>query len=169
MLRFRQRQNEIASRIYDSTVQRSRGIDLYARMGAPDTVEGRFELLTVHVLLSIERLNGLGDRGRAVGQDLFDLYLHNLDSALREMGVGDLAVGKRMKTLGQLFYGRGVAYRDALTSANPRDLEAVVTRTILAEEAGKSPVALARYLTNEAKRLNGVADVESLAEPVNAV
>jgi cytochrome b pre-mRNA-processing protein 3 len=130
-------------------------------MGAPDTVEGRFELLTAHMVLIIERLNRDGERGRAMGQSLFDLYLHNLDGALREMGVGDLAVGKRMKGLGKIFYGRAAAYAAAFDSREPGALEALVARTILVERPGADPAPLATYLTGERNRL-ARSDVDDL-------
>ncbi len=167
MLKFRTRtrpgQPQV-ERFYEDAVQRSRNPDLYARMGAPDTVEGRFELLTVHIILLIERLNDAGDRGRAVGQMLFDLYVRNLDGALREMGVGDLAVGKRMKSLGRLFYGRAVAYREAFAEGEASALESLVGRTVLAERPNASAVALAAYLMEEKQRLDRVADDALLAE-----
>jgi cytochrome b pre-mRNA-processing protein 3 len=145
----------VADALHAQAVERSRQPQLYAKMGAPDTVEGRFELLTVHVVLIIERLNRDGERGRAIGQALFDLYLRNLDGALREMGVGDLAVGKRMKGLGKIFYGRAVAYGEAFESREPGALEALIARTILVERAGADPRLLATYLTGERARLAG--------------
>ncbi len=95
-----------ARRLYDVAVERSRAVDLYAELGAPDTVEGRFELLTTLVILIVARLAGQGPLAERVRQALFDLYVRNLDGALREMGVGDLAVPKRMKELAKLWYGR---------------------------------------------------------------
>lgn len=166
MLKFRTRPKAgkiLVERLYDGAVVRSRNPELYARMGAPDTVEGRFELLTAHVLLLIERLNGAGDRGAAVGQMLFDLYVRNLDGALREMGVGDLAVGKRMKGLGRLFYGRAVAYRQAFASDDPGALSALVGRTIFVERPDASPDALAAYLAGEKRRLDFEGDDDFLA------
>ncbi len=167
MLKFRTQPNPgkiLIERLYDGAVLGSRNPDLYARMGAPDTVEGRFELLTAHILLMIERLNAAGDRGAAVGQMLFDLYVRNLDGALREMGVGDLAVGKRMKGLGRLFYGRAVAYRDAFASGDPAALRSLVGRTVLAERPGASPDALAAYFIEEKRRLDASTDDDLLAE-----
>ena len=156
MLKFRNRRDPgrtAADALYARAVERSRRPELYATMGAPDTVEGRFELLTAHVVLIIERLNRDGERGRAMGQALFDLYLRNLDGALREMGVGDLAVGKRMKGLGKIFYGRAVAYAAAFESRDPEALEALVARTILVERPGADPKPLSRDLIDERNRL----------------
>ena len=156
MLNFRSRRDAgrtQADRLYARAVDASRRPDLYVTMGAPDTVEGRFELLTAHVVLIIERLNRDGERGRALGQALFDLYLRNLDGALREMGVGDLAVGKRMKGLGKIFYGRAAAYTAAFESRDTGVLEALIARTILVERPGADPKRLADALIGERARL----------------
>ena len=165
MLKMRPRLNAgkvLVARLYDETVRRSRNPELYDRMGAPDTVEGRFELLTAHMLLLIERLNASGERGAAIGQMLFDLFVRNLDGALREMGVADLAVGKRMKGLGRLIYGRAVSYRDAFAAADPDELAALVGRTIFAGRPDATPAPLARYLVAEKARLAAIGDDQLL-------
>ena len=159
---------DAAERLYDEAVRRSRNPDLYLRMGAPDTVEGRFELLTAHVLIVIDRVNGLGDHGRELAQDLFDLYLRNLDGALREMGVGDLVVGKRMKALGRHIYGRAQAYRQAFSSPNDEQVSAIVARTILAEKPEVSPAPLAAYFIDERRRLAGLTDDHLIGDVLHA-
>jgi len=115
-------------------------------MDAPDTVEGRFELLTLHVILIIERLRSEGETSAASSQALFDAYVRDLDGALREMGVGDLTVGKRMRALGGAFYGRAAAYRAAFEALPDRTpLEQLITRTVMGEAADAEPAALADY------------------------
>ncbi|HXV00005.1 MAG TPA: ubiquinol-cytochrome C chaperone family protein [Caulobacteraceae bacterium] len=136
-----------AARLYDAAVTQSRSPDLYAGLGAPDTVEGRFELLTLHVILILERLRGEGPMATALSQALFDLYCRNLDGALREMGVGDLTVSRRMKALGGAFYGRAAAYRAAIADLpDPNELAALVGRTVMAGAATFDPRPLAAYL-----------------------
>jgi cytochrome b pre-mRNA-processing protein 3 len=124
-------------RLYDAATRQSRTPALYARMGAPDTIEGRFELLTLHVILLIDRLKAVQGPAAEVRQRLFDAYVSNLDGALREMGVGDLSVGKRMRRLGEAFYGRAQAY-DAAFQAPPESglLEDLIGRTVLAGAGG---------------------------------
>src|SRR5882724_2855145 len=92
-----------ARALYDGAVSQGREPALYERMGAPDTVEGRFEVLTLHLILLIDRLDRREPAEARARQALFDVYVHNLDGALREMGVGDLAVGKRMRRLAEAF------------------------------------------------------------------
>lgn len=136
-----------AERLYAAAAVQARAPALYALMGAPDTVEGRFELLTLHVILLIDRLkDGLGESA-SVRQVLFDVYVSNLDAALREMGVGDLAVGKRMRKLGEAFYGRARACEaafDALPDRGP--LESALVRTVFESAADAAPESLADYL-----------------------
>jgi cytochrome b pre-mRNA-processing protein 3 len=140
---FRQLKGSTAAALYESAERQARSPALYSHMGAPDTVEGRFELLTLHVILLIERLRDLGRA--ALGQEVFDRHLSDLDGALREMGVGDLSVGRRMRDLGRVFYGRAAAFRQALDNVSDDiELENLVARTILAERACE-PSSLARY------------------------
>ncbi len=143
-----------ANALYAAAVAQSRQPNLYRTMGAPDTVEGRFELLTLHVILLIDRLR---DQPR-IRQGLFDIYVSNLDGALREMGVGDLAMGKRMKTLGALFYGRAKACDAAFASLpDQSDLRALVVRTVLGESQRTGGEALANYLALSRRRLAELA------------
>jgi cytochrome b pre-mRNA-processing protein 3 len=86
-------------RLYAAAAAQARAPVFYAAMGAPDTVEGRFEVYTLHVALILRRLKGQGSHAAEAAQGLFDAYVKSLDGALREMGVGDLSVGKKMRKL----------------------------------------------------------------------
>jgi cytochrome b pre-mRNA-processing protein 3 len=124
-------------------VEQARAPALYARMKAPDTVEGRFELYSLHVLMLIERLKGEGAQAAETSQALFDTYVSSLDDALREMGVGDLSVGKKMRRLGEAFYGRAKSYEAAVDRPG---LEALLQRTVYAGDAGAPVGELADYV-----------------------
>jgi cytochrome b pre-mRNA-processing protein 3 len=116
-------------------------------MGVPDTVEGRFELLTLHVILLVDRLKGEAGDGAAARQTLFDAYVSNLDGALREMGVGDLAVGKHMRKLGEAFYGRAQACDQAFQALpDTEPLRGVLRRTVHGDAASADVADLADYL-----------------------
>ncbi len=78
----------------------------YTDFGVPDTVEGRFDMLVLHLVLLLRRLGQETELRRSFGQDLFDAFCRDLDANLREMGVGDLAVPKRMQRFAEAFYGR---------------------------------------------------------------
>jgi cytochrome b pre-mRNA-processing protein 3 len=133
-----------AQRLYAAVVAQARRPAIYARMGAPDTPDGRFEIYTVHVLLLLERLRGQGAEASALSQAVFDAYLSGLDNGLRELSVGDLAVGKTMRKLGEAFYGRAKAMDTALAALPDRaPFEALVGRTVFAgaESLGPAPLA----------------------------
>lgn len=133
--------------LYAAAVDRSREPFLYERFGAPDTVEGRFEIYTMHVMLLLDRLRGHGALAAQVSQELFDTYLSALDDALREMGVGDLSVGKKMRRLGEAFYGRAKSYEAALAALPDQTaLQQLIARTVLAGAEGADGAGLASYV-----------------------
>lgn len=133
--------------LYARAVEQARAPGLYADLGAPDTVEGRFELYSLHVVLLLDRLRGHGDLATDVSQALFDTYVKGLDAALREMGVGDLSVGRKMRKLGEAFYGRGKSYEAAFAALpDPAQLEALLTRTVYADADGGPVPRLAAYV-----------------------
>jgi cytochrome b pre-mRNA-processing protein 3 len=142
--------------LYLAAVKQARSEALYSRLGTPDTVEGRFELLTLHVILLIDRLKGIAGPAASLRQMLFDAYVSNLDGAIREMGVGDLAVGKRMRKLGEAFYGRARSY-DAAFQALPDLglLEDVLRRTALRDDPAASSAGLAAYVLRCRESLAG--------------
>ncbi|HET6970122.1 MAG TPA: ubiquinol-cytochrome C chaperone family protein, partial [Phenylobacterium sp.] len=120
--------------------------------GAPDTPEGRFELFSLHVYLVLERLKGQGPQATDTAQALFDTYVSALDNALRELGVGDLSVGKRMRKLGEAFFGRVKSFEAAFAKLpDTAELEAVIARTVYAEaDASRAPEMAAYVLTQRA-------------------
>jgi cytochrome b pre-mRNA-processing protein 3 len=150
---FRPRPALAAGRaLYGRAVEQSRAPALYADLGAPDTVEGRFEVYSLHVVLLLDRLRGEGAGATEVSQALFDTYLKDLDNALRELGVGDLSVGRKMRKLGEAFYGRGKSYETAF-GALPDEgpLQALVARTVYAEaDAAPAPRLVAYVLAQRA-------------------
>lgn len=150
--------------LYAAAVRQSRAASLYAALGAPDTVEGRFESLTLHIILLIEALRGRDGAARESSQALFEAYISDLDGALREMGVGDLTVGRRMRALGDAFYGRAASYSKALAALPDRQaLEVLIARTLQAGAAGADPTGLTTYVTRCWDLLSG-ADTASLLE-----
>jgi cytochrome b pre-mRNA-processing protein 3 len=100
--------------MYLQVVQQARRPEFYLEGGVPDTLDGRFELILLHVFLLLERFRDQGETARNAGQDLFDVMFADLDQSLREMGVGDTGIGKRIKKMGQAFYGRVEAYSAGL-------------------------------------------------------
>ena len=133
-------------RLYGAIVAQARQPAFYMEFGVPDTVEGRFELLLLHTFLVCHRLKGEGETGQDLSQKVFDAFLDDMDRTLREMGIGDLSVPKRMKKIGQAFYGRTAAY-DAALASGPEAVREAVARNVLETEATSPKAgALATYV-----------------------
>ncbi|MCJ2102100.1 MULTISPECIES: ubiquinol-cytochrome C chaperone family protein [Methylobacterium] len=132
---------------------------LYTRLGVPDTVEGRFESLCLHTILVLRRLNRLPAPAAEVAQDLVNSVFTQLDASLRELGVGDMGVSKRMKKLGAAFYGRAEGYDAALNAGDTAALRAVLSRNVLGGEGDGA--GLAAYVRAADAALAG-ADLDGL-------
>ena len=154
---FRPRPARVAGRaLYAVAVEQSRAPALYSDLGAPDTVEGRFEIYSLHVVLLLDRLRGHGEVAADVSQALFDTYVAGLDNALRELGVGDLAVGRKMRKLGEAFYGRGKSYEAAFAVLpDQAPLESLIARTVYAD---LDPAPVPRLLAYVLRQRAALAD-----------
>jgi cytochrome b pre-mRNA-processing protein 3 len=142
------------ARLYEAVVAQARMPALYSRLGAPDTIEGRFELYSLHVALILLRLKGQGAEASASSQALFDHYVSGLDHGLREMGVGDLSVGKKMRKLGEAFYGRMLSCEEAVADLpDTAALAALIRRTVLAGDDAADPQPLCAYVVACRERL----------------
>jgi len=144
---FRRRRGErTIEALYGVIVAQARDATFYERYGVPDTVEGRFDMIVVHLALVTRRLRAEAEQGQAQSQALFDTFCLDMDHNLREMGVGDMAVPKRMKRFGEAFYGRAAAYDQALDEVNSDSgagLVRAVGRNLFSDEehAGAGPLA----------------------------
>lgn len=133
-------------RLYAAAVDQARRPGFYTEFGVPDRIDARFELYTLHVLLLTMRLRSDGEAGHAVAQDLFDAYVSALDNALRELGVGDISMSRKMRTLGEALYGRMSAYAPLLESGDSGALAAALGRNVLgAGHSAKQAASLAAY------------------------
>lgn len=139
----------------------SRATALYCGLGVPDTVEGRFEALCLHVILVLRRLRQLPPPAADAAQDLVNGVFLQLDASLRELGVGDFGVPKRMKKLGAAFYGRAEGYDAALDAGDRAALARALARNVLDTEDAGAAAGLARYAAACAAVL-GEADLEAL-------
>jgi cytochrome b pre-mRNA-processing protein 3 len=156
-------ETEPADALYGIAVARAREPAFYRDLGVPDTVEGRFEMISLHVYLILHRLkNGSGVTGHegALGQALFDVMFADMDRSLREMGVGDLGVGRRVKTMAEAFYGRIRAYDDGLAAGEPALARALARNVLDSSESGPEGAALARYVVESIRALADVPDAE---------
>jgi cytochrome b pre-mRNA-processing protein 3 len=143
---FREPPHAIAARaLYVRIVEQSREPALYAVMGVPDSVDGRFEALVLHAGIVMRRMTREGGPCARVSQALFDLMFQDLDENLREMGVGDISVPRKIKAMGEAFYGRSKAYDAALEGADRAALSAALRRNIHNGEDRPGLDALANY------------------------
>ena len=131
---------------------RRAGRALYLALEAPDSVDGRFELLTLHVGLALRRLVALGGLGDDIAQDLVNAHFMHLDDTLREQALSDIAVSKRLKAMKAAFYGRNAAYAAALDSGSRADLAAALARNVYGAPPGRSQGARARRLCRRDRR-----------------
>jgi cytochrome b pre-mRNA-processing protein 3 len=124
-----------AAALYARTVAEARSPELFEACGIPDTMDGRFDALALHASLMIDRLRREPD-GEQLAQDYFDVMFHHLDLTLREIGVQDLGVGRRIKIMAEGLHGRALAYRAALADDDPRALAEALRRNAY---GGRSP------------------------------
>lgn len=162
----RSRFDESTHRLYDTMVERARDPVFYAELGVPDTLDGRFEMNVLHGLLIMRRLREIEQGGTEAAQSLFDLMFADFDSALRQIGVGDLKVGSRIKKMGQAFYGRASTLDKALADgAEPGELKEVLRRntfgTVEAEPGHL--VVLETYVRSQIAHLDSQPDDALLA------
>jgi len=132
------------ARLYGAIMAQWREVAFYQPpYGAPDTLEGRFEMLTLHAGLVLRRLGELPAPGPELAQQLSNSIFAHLDDALREIGISDVGVPKKMKKLAGAFMGRGVAYANALQQ-DEAALAAALSRNVLAGTG--DGLALAHYV-----------------------
>jgi cytochrome b pre-mRNA-processing protein 3 len=134
--------------LYGAIVAQARSPVFYSQYAVPDTVNGRFEMIVLHLALFLGRLTREPQSIRALGQEAFDLFCQDIDDQLRETGIGDLAVPKKMRRVAEAFYGRQLAYQTALSGPEERDLPDALLRNVYAEapEALLGAWRLAAYM-----------------------
>jgi cytochrome b pre-mRNA-processing protein 3 len=149
-----------AASLYGAIVAQARSPGFYLSVGVPDTTDGRFELVVLHVILVVRRLRGEGDpEAQGLGQDVFDYFCLDMDRTLREMGIGDLGVPKKMKAVGEAFYGRASAYEPSLSTGDVSSLAAAFARNILPASAPEGAATrLAAYAVAAAEALSRTSD-----------
>jgi cytochrome b pre-mRNA-processing protein 3 len=146
--------------IYGMIVTQARAPVFYHELGVADTVNGRFDLLLLHLWMVLRRFRSAGAAAE-VSQALFDHFCADMDANLREMGVGDLAVPKRMQAFGEAFYGRGTAYDAAF--ADDDALALAFCRNVLNGKGMENARRLAIYAKRVLADLDGVDDAALLA------
>ena len=140
-LKNRRDRQRIARSLYGSSVTAARACNFYAQWGVPDTVQGRFEMIALHMFLVLQRLKAAGEDELA--QQLFDTMFADMDHSLREMGAGDLGVGRRVRAMAEGLYGRIAAYEAGLDDGGDRELAAALRRNLFGTVPDPGPSAVA--------------------------
>ncbi|MBB5745509.1 ubiquinol-cytochrome C chaperone family protein [Brevundimonas variabilis] len=137
---------DLGEHLYAEAVEQARSPVFYTSLGVSDRIDARFELYIVHVLLVIMRLRDEGDEGAEIAQRLFDVFVSALDNTLRELGVGDTSMAKKMRKLGESMYGRMTAYEPTIRAADHEGLREALVRNVYEGEAPDGGLALATYI-----------------------
>jgi cytochrome b pre-mRNA-processing protein 3 len=148
--------------LYGAIVAQARLPGFYVTYGAPDTAEGRFDMVVLHLALVCRRLShesGAADApARKLSQQVFDMFCADMDHNLREMGVGDLTVPKKMRRMGEACYGRLGVYDHALAATDDEELATALARNVLGADApGALARRLAAYMREAARRLEALS------------
>lgn len=132
---------EPARTAYLRVVEAARQPVHYMQFGVPDTVDGRFEMIVLYAVLLVRRIKAKGEASDRFGREFMSHLFDDMDRNLREMGTGDMRVGKRIKQMAEAFYGRAGAYQAALDGAGD-DLAAVLSRNVYTDgDPGDASVA----------------------------
>jgi cytochrome b pre-mRNA-processing protein 3 len=157
--RARRANRILIDQLHGKIVAAARRPALYSDFGVPDTFEGRFEMVALHVGLVMRRLTRLAGIGPELAQELADSVFRHFDVALREIGISDVGVPKRIKRMAGAFYGRNRAYAEGLDGAGEERLAAALARNVYgAPEPASAPAAarLARAVRATAEALDQI-------------
>lgn len=147
LFRNRKHNQAIMKRQYDLLTAVSRDPAFFLDYGLPDTVMGRFEMVSIVMILFFRRTRASDRSGQELAQEIVDAFFQDLDHAIREIGIGDVAVPKRMKKFAAMFYGRLESYARALDAGDVPALAEALRRNIHPDaNAAPDMLALARYM-----------------------
>ena len=153
----------ITDALYGEIVAAARQPRLYSQWNVPDTPLGRFEMLSVHLMLVMERMSTAGAGLHDIAQELTDEFFRDVEHSLRELGIGDMGVPKRMKKLARMYYGRAESYSKALRAGDREALADALRRNVLPDAPAWSQAQdLAAYLLDCHARLATQSDADLL-------
>jgi len=154
----------IVDAVYEGIISAARQPVLYTNFGIPDTPLGRYESLSAHMIVFLHRTRGASTALEALAQDVLDEFFKDVDHSIRELGIGDAGVPKRMKKLGRMFYGRMGPYWEALDGGPLAGFEEALKRNITPDDATNTLncAGLAQYLLTLRDRLAEIDDAQFL-------
>lgn len=157
------RHERIGFQLYAESVRAARDPYFYETLGVPDTLDGRFDLVGLYASMVIRRLRILPPKGPRVAQAVFDAMFSDMDINLREMGVGDMSVAKKVRAMWEAFHGRAAAYEAPLAAQDADALTAALVRNVWRGEAAPRAAVAARIVVAQMGALNALADADVLA------
>ncbi|AGK57569.1 ubiquinol-cytochrome C chaperone [Hyphomicrobium denitrificans 1NES1] len=163
MLQWFRRRTQAARRaeeLYGSVVTAARHPAFYRDMGAPDTPEGRFEMIALHLFLLLEGIRLQATAETELAQHTIEAFVTDMDDCMREMGVGDMAVAKKVKRAAAAFYERAAVYRTGL-AARGTDLEDGLLKYVFAGAAGRKGAPAHDGAARLARYMRAAADLSS--------
>lgn len=156
-----------ARELYGSIVTAARTEVFYADWGVPDTPEGRLEVLLLHLVLVLDRLDAAGETTEPLRRALTETFVVDMDDNLREMGVGDLAVPRRVKKAAAALYDRHRDYAAALAAPDDEMLRSALSAACATTDAPPDVDNLAAYVRRQASRLASQRTEELIAGRMN--
>lgn len=156
----RSRQETTIRTLYGAIVAQARTPIFYSRYDVPDTVNGRFDIIVLHLALFLDRMEAGPAPMRTLGQAVFDLFCREMDGHFREAGISDLKVPKEMQRMAEAFYGRRSVYREALAMADNVALEAALMRNVYVAQPKANASLLAIYVRAAAESLSRATGLE---------
>lgn len=143
--RGRSKTGRTATNLYGSIVAAARREPFYVAYGVSDTPDGRFALLVAHMFLVMERLRGEDVDGQELSRALVETFVTDMDDSMREMGVGDLSVPKKVKKAAGALYDSVAAIRQV--ADEPEEILAGALRqTLMQGETEPAALAVAAYI-----------------------
>ncbi len=132
--------------LYAEIVSQARKPNFYRELGVADKLDGRFDLIVLHLFLVAKQLSAQGEKGKETEQNLLGLFFADMDRSLRELGVGDLSVGKKIRNMAEAYFGRAKAYEEALSKTDGSLAEAIRRNVYAGEAPDGAPELLASYV-----------------------
>jgi cytochrome b pre-mRNA-processing protein 3 len=164
-LRKKRDRKRTARELYGSIVTQARHPGFYAALGLPDSAQGRFEAVLLHLVLVLERLARAGEAGRALAQALSERFIADMDDVMREMTFGDLAVPREVKRAAAALFDRHRVYLAALAGAGDADLPKALAGQLAYLSAGDrlDTLGLAGYMRHARVMLASLPDASLLS------
>lgn len=154
--------SDVAHSLYSAILVQARQPVFYTNFGVQDTVDGRFDMIVLHAHILFNRLKEGAAEDQDISQAVFDLMFADMDQNLREMGVGDVGVSKRIKAMAEAFYGRATAYADGLREDDDDLLTAALKRNLYrnSKASAEQIEGITKYVRHQVAHLNSQDLVE---------